>query len=49
MLKAANMPQQQKSAVISAAKEYIKKEYSHSVMIKRIEKIYDALVAEKIR
>ena len=49
MLKAANMPQQKKSAVISAAKEYIKKEYSHSVMIKRIEKIYDTLVAEKIR
>ena len=48
MLKAANMPQQEKSAVISAAKEYIKKEYSHSVMIKRIEKIYDTLVAEKI-
>jgi glycosyltransferase involved in cell wall biosynthesis len=48
MLKAANMPQQEKSAVISAAKEYIKKEFSHNVIIKRIEKIYDTLVDEKI-
>lgn len=48
MFKAAKMPQQEKSAIISAAKEYIKANYSHGIMIKRIEKIYDILVAEKI-
>jgi glycosyltransferase involved in cell wall biosynthesis len=49
MLKAANMPQIQKSVVISAAKKHIKENYAHDVMIKRVEKIYDALVAEKIK
>jgi glycosyltransferase involved in cell wall biosynthesis len=49
MLKAANMPQQEKLAIISAAKEHIKANYSHGVMIKKIEKIYDTLVTEKIR
>ncbi len=48
MLKAANMPQQEKTAIISAAKERIKREYGHNAMIKRIEKIYGILVAEKI-
>ncbi len=48
MLKAVNMPPQEKEAVIAAAKEYIKTNYSHNVMIKRIEKIYDTLAAEKI-
>ncbi|MGD0785824.1 MAG: glycosyltransferase, partial [Sedimentisphaerales bacterium] len=49
MLKAANMSQQTKSATISAAKKYIRECYSHDVMIKKIENIYDTLVAEKIR
>lgn len=49
MLKTANMPQQEKLAIISAAKEHIKANYSHGVMIKKIEKIYDTLVTEKIR
>ena len=48
MLKAANMSQQTKSAVISAAKKYIRENYSHDVIIKKIENIYDSLVAEKI-
>ncbi len=48
MLKTINMPQQEKSAIVSAAKEYIKENFSHNVIIKKIENIYDALVAEKI-
>ncbi|MGA2916034.1 MAG: glycosyltransferase [Sedimentisphaerales bacterium] len=49
MLAAVNMPQQEKSAIISAAKEHIKINYSHNCLIKKVEKIYDALVVEKIR
>jgi glycosyltransferase involved in cell wall biosynthesis len=49
MLRAANMPQQEKSTIISAAKEHIRKNYNHDVMIKKVEKIYDTLVTEKIR
>jgi glycosyltransferase involved in cell wall biosynthesis len=41
MLKAANMPQQEKQETISAAKIHIKKNYSHAVVIKRLEKIYE--------
>jgi glycosyltransferase involved in cell wall biosynthesis len=48
LLKAANMPQSQKETIISSAKKHIKENYSHNVMIKKIEKIYDTLVAEKI-
>jgi len=49
MLKVANMPKQEKSALISTAKEHIRKNFNHNVMIKKFEKIYDALVTEKIR
>jgi glycosyltransferase involved in cell wall biosynthesis len=49
MLKAANMPADKKTAVLSKAKEFIRNNYSHDVMIKKIEQIYDALAAEKIR
>jgi glycosyltransferase involved in cell wall biosynthesis len=48
MLKVVNMPQQEKSAVISEAKEHIKKNYNHDVMIKKTEKIYDTLAKEKL-
>lgn len=48
MLKTVNMPKQEKLAVISTAKEYIKENYSHNIMIKKIERIYDNLVSEKI-
>lgn len=49
MLKAANMPKQEKLVLISTAKEHIRKNFSHNVMTKKIEKIYDTLVTEKIR
>ena len=49
MLKAANMPKQEKSVLISTAKEHVRKNFNHTVMIKKIEKIYDTLVTEKIR
>jgi glycosyltransferase involved in cell wall biosynthesis len=49
MFKVANMPQQEKLIITSAAKKHIKENYSHNVIIKKIEKIYDDLVAEKIR
>ncbi|MBU1260892.1 MAG: glycosyltransferase [Planctomycetes bacterium] len=49
MLKTINMTPQEKETIIISAKEYIKTNYSHNVMIKRIEKIYDTLVDEKIR
>jgi glycosyltransferase involved in cell wall biosynthesis len=48
MLAAANMPQQEKLSVISTANNYIKENYSHNVAIKKIEKIYDSLITEKI-
>jgi glycosyltransferase involved in cell wall biosynthesis len=48
LFKTINMPQQEKSTIISAAKEHIKENFSHNVMIKKIENLYDALVAEKI-
>jgi len=48
MLTAANMPQSQKETIISSAKKHIRENYSHNIMIKKIEKIYDTLVAEKI-
>jgi len=48
MLKTTNMLQQEKSAIISAAKEYIRQNYSHNVMIKKLEKIYDTEVERKI-
>jgi glycosyltransferase involved in cell wall biosynthesis len=48
MLKAINMPSQKKETAVIDAKEYIRKNYSHGTMIKKIEKIYDALVTEKI-
>jgi glycosyltransferase involved in cell wall biosynthesis len=48
MLKMVNMPQQEKNTIISAAKKHIKENFSHNVMIKKIENLYDALVAEKI-
>jgi glycosyltransferase involved in cell wall biosynthesis len=41
MLKAANMPQQEKRETISAAKIHIRENYSHAVVIKRLEKIYE--------
>jgi glycosyltransferase involved in cell wall biosynthesis len=47
MLAAANMPRQEKLSVISTANNYIKENYSHNAAIKRIEKIYDSLAAEK--
>lgn len=49
MLAVVNMPQQKKSVIVSAAKEHIKINYSHNCLIKKVEKIYDALAAEKIR
>jgi glycosyltransferase involved in cell wall biosynthesis len=49
MLKAANMPQQEKETIVSAAKEHVRKNFNHTVMVKKIEKIYDTLVTEKIR
>jgi glycosyltransferase involved in cell wall biosynthesis len=49
MLKAANMPKQEKSVLISTAKEHVRKNYNHDVMIKKVKNIYDTLVAEKIR
>jgi glycosyltransferase involved in cell wall biosynthesis len=48
MLKTINMPQQEKEAIISTAKKHIKKNYNHNAMIKKTEKIYNVLVAEKI-
>ena len=48
MLAAVNIPQCQKETIVSSAKKHIKENYSHNVMIKKIEKIYDTLVAEKI-
>ncbi|PKL51075.1 MAG: hypothetical protein CVV39_00585 [Planctomycetes bacterium HGW-Planctomycetes-1] len=47
MQKAINLPLQKKEAIITDAKEYIKTNYSHNVMIKRIENIYDTLIKEK--
>lgn len=47
MLKAVNMPQNQKETIISAAKTHIRANYNHIAMIKKMEKIYDALAAEK--
>ncbi len=41
MLKAANMPQSQKQTIISSTKKRVKENYSHNVMIKKIEKIYE--------
>lgn len=49
MLKTADMPADKKTAVLSKAKDFIRKNYGHDIMIKKIENIYDALVAEKIR
>jgi glycosyltransferase involved in cell wall biosynthesis len=49
MLNAANMPKEEKSALISTAKEHVRKNFNHNVMIKKNEKIYDSLVTEKIR
>jgi glycosyltransferase involved in cell wall biosynthesis len=41
MLNAANMPQQEKQETISAAKTHIRKNYSHAVVVKKLEKIYE--------
>ncbi|MFA6186206.1 MAG: glycosyltransferase [Phycisphaerae bacterium] len=43
MLKVADMPCDEKMKMISAAKEQIRQNFSHGVMIKREEKIYDEL------
>jgi glycosyltransferase involved in cell wall biosynthesis len=48
MLKAINMPQREKEPIVSTAKEHVRKNYNHDVMIKKTEKIYDVLAAEKI-
>jgi glycosyltransferase involved in cell wall biosynthesis len=48
MLKATNMPKQEKSVLISTAKEHVRKNFNHDVMTKKIEKIYDTLVTEKL-
>ncbi|MDD5134229.1 MAG: glycosyltransferase [Phycisphaerae bacterium] len=48
MLKTADMPSDEKMKIISSAKKHIQDNYSHGVMIKRMEKIYDDLVSEKI-
>ncbi len=47
MQKAINLPLQKKETIIADAKEYIKTNYSHNVMIKRIENIYNTLIKEK--
>jgi glycosyltransferase involved in cell wall biosynthesis len=48
MLKVVNMPSEEKGFIITNAKENAKIKFSHNAMIKRIENIYDTLVAEKI-
>ncbi len=46
MLKIANMTQYEKSIIISGAKNNIKENYNHTVLIKRIENIYGDLIAK---
>jgi glycosyltransferase involved in cell wall biosynthesis len=41
MLAAVNIPQCQKETIISSAKKHAKENFSHNVMIKKIEKIYE--------
>jgi glycosyltransferase involved in cell wall biosynthesis len=48
MLKTAAVSSDEKIKIISSAKNHIQGNYSHGIMIKRMEKIYDSLVSEKI-
>ncbi|MBN1788112.1 MAG: glycosyltransferase [Sedimentisphaerales bacterium] len=48
MNKAANMSPYEKNALLSAAKKYIKENFIHDTIIKRLEDLYGSLVAEKI-
>ncbi|HBG77658.1 MAG TPA: hypothetical protein DDW84_02250 [Phycisphaerales bacterium] len=48
MLKAANLPGGEKTQMISAAREQIRKNFSHSIIIEKETKIYDTLIEEKI-
>jgi glycosyltransferase involved in cell wall biosynthesis len=49
LLKTANLPAQTKQTLVAQAREYVKINYSNSVMIKRIENIYDRLFESKTK
>lgn len=46
MIKFREMPDQKKIEITSSAKEHIKINYDHTIMIERIAKIYDALIGQ---
>jgi glycosyltransferase involved in cell wall biosynthesis len=48
MLKTAGISSDEKIKIISSARKHIQENYGHDIMIKRMEKIYDSLVSEKI-
>lgn len=48
MLKAANMPNDEKTKMVSAAKEQVRENFCHSAVIKREEKIYDTEIEKRI-